>query len=867
MGRLPGLSEILVGGAIVLVASSQPAQAAVTEVTSVQLNQTSNGVDVVLITQNGDRPQIFPINRGNDLIAEITDTQLQLAEGNAFRRDNPGPGIAAVVVEQLESNSIRVTVSGADRPLEGRITQQSPDEIAFRVSTESTVEPANQRASVFLANPSAQATPSDNTPVIETANPDPSLPVLSDADPSQANQIPTVQPDSAPTTVAQVSRQPVQERQRPQSRQRPPQSRPRAQTQSTPRSQSTQQSQDVLVPNPEVTIDGIPAQPLGTSRPISPTPPLLPRAIAPPVGDIAISTVNSLPATIDLGSVERIPRLVLRDAPVREVLSLLARAAGMNIAYIGELPITGSDLRDQARRARGDEIPEPTVTLDIENESVQDVFNYVLRITGMEANRVGRTIFVGPQLPDEARNVMVRSLRLNQVPVTTAANFLSAQGAITQLPIERVRIEAVGEPGFRRLIESRQPDIIPLGAEEGEGPLLLRGLSILTNERLNSITLVGTPRKIQMATSFLQQLDARRRQVAVNVKIIDVNLSGNEQFTTSFSFGSGNSFFVQDQGTAIFTFGGARPPSAAETNNSTLSPTIVNAPFPTNASSPFLDAQPDAPFGQTSPQPFGSPTLNDGETQTPGGIAVRPPFGSFENPLQPGVTQIQQGNIQFGLPEIFQFPRRFLSRLQAQIVSRDAKILTDPTLIVQEGETASVNLTEEVVGNRTSTFTDTAGVQRETVTITKEDVGLQLAVAVDRIDDNGFISLRVTPQVSAPIGQVDTGGGNFITLIQQRAVTSGQIRLRDGQTLILTGIIQDQDITTVTKVPILGDIPLLGALFRNTSRQNQRNEVVVLLTPNILDDSERSTFGYGYVPGDKTREILQRNGAFDGNQR
>ena len=67
--------------------------------------------------------------------------------------------------------------------------------------------------------------------------------------------------------------------------------------------------------NPEVTIDGVPAQPLGTARPISPTPPLLPRAIAPPVGDIAISTLNAAPALIDVGSAERIPRLVLRDAP------------------------------------------------------------------------------------------------------------------------------------------------------------------------------------------------------------------------------------------------------------------------------------------------------------------------------------------------------------------------------------------------------------------------------------------------------------------------------------------------------------------------------------------------------------------------
>jgi type IV pilus assembly protein PilQ len=89
-------------------------------------------------------------------------------------------------------------------------------------------------------------------------------------------------------------------------------------------------------------------------------------------------------------------------------------------------------------------------------------------------------------------------------------------------------------------------------------------------------------------------------------------------------------------------------------------------------------------------------------------------------------------------------------------------------------------------------------------------------------------------------------------------LSSGTIRLRDGQTLILSGIIQDTDRADVRKVPLLGDIPLLGALFRSTSKINNRNEVIVLLTPQILDDSDRSTFGYNYTPGPDARQILER---------
>ena len=84
--------------------------------------------------------------------------------------------------------------------------------------------------------------------------------------------------------------------------------------------------------------------------------------------------------------------------------------------------------------------------------------------------------------------------------------------------------------------------------------------------------------------------------------------------------------------------------------------------------------------------------------------------------------------------------------------------------------------------------------------------------------------------------------------------------MRDGQTLILAGIIQESDTETVTKWPILGDLPIIGALFRNTSGNKTRNEVIIVVTPQILDDSDASSFGYSYTPSPEVQKILdQRN--------
>jgi type IV pilus assembly protein PilQ len=182
---------------------------------------------------------------------------------------------------------------------------------------------------------------------------------------------------------------------------------------------------------------------------------------------------------------------------------------------------------------------------------------------------------------------------------------------------------------------------------------------------------------------------------------------------------------------------------------------------------------------------------------------------------------------------------------------------------VQEGQTANVQLTQEVIGNIKNEITRGEGSTTQTVTADKQTVGLSLSVKVDRIDDNGFVSLSVAPIVRAPQAPAEIALGTSsqtIFLVSERSLNSGTIRLRDGQTLILSGIIQDQDRATVNKVPILGDIPLLGSLFRRTNRENERREVIVLLTPQVMDDSERSSYGYNYNPSPQVRDMLERRG-------
>ena len=695
MKHLHGKNIILgTAGLVMLMAQPALANANATKITDVQLKPVDGGgINIILKTASGSRPQVFTTKRGKSLVTDIINTQLKLRQGNSFTENNPAPGIASITINQLDANSIRLVVVGSEN---------APNS-----------QPVKRESNGFTLS----FTPGSGTQLGETIPKQPSPPV--------ANQPPTSTPPTPPP----------------------------------------------MVPNPKVTIDGKPAPTEGVAKPPVPAPPFLPRAVAPPVGDMAISSLDASPSSIDLGTQERVPRLVLRDAPVREVLSLLARAAGLNLAYVsGNTASTGKDGQASAAATSSD---GGTISLDIENEPVQDVFNYVLRLSGLEASRKGRTIFVGAKLPNSARDLVMRNIRLNQVKVDVALNFLVGMGAESAINVERtiknveskkVEDTASAEVQDAEEVQPRKIEPLTLKSDSEYTTPILRGLQALGDSRTNSVTLIGSPKLVQLAMAQLTQLDVRRRQVAVNVKIVDVNLSNVKDINTSFTFGIGNTFVQNDGGNAIVNFNGSSS-----------------------------------------------------------------------------------------------FPKRLIANLQAQVISGNAKILTDPTLIVQEGQEARVALTQEVVGKIETVFTDTDSGTRETRTIEEKKVGLNLGVKIDRIDDNGFVSLSVAPSIKAPTSTQNTSAGP-VTLISERALNSGLIRLRDGQTLVLTGIIQDQDRVSVSKVPILGDIPLLGSLFRSTNRQNERTEVIVLLTPQVMDDSQGSSYGYNYKPSPDVRQMLKRRG-------
>ena len=810
----------LLSGAFVVLAQ-QPTWALPTQVTGIKINAISGGTDVVLQTQAGDRPQIFTTGQGNSWIANITNAQLQLSQANQiFRQDNPAPGITSILVTPSGTNSIQVIVVGQPGSLMGQVAQQDATGLTLRLMHSGTaIAPGETKKPLPLSGeakkplPLSSATQSFSPPSPPLTTPIPKPPAIS-ASPSPS-PAPSPSPSPSPT------------------------------------------------PSPPTSTSPRPSPLLTSPRPSPPT------ANALPTSKINYTDISVIPVSIDLGTNARITRVVLREAPVREALAILARAADLGIVYTEDLSSTGAAPAGAVPGATGQaagSVIDSNISLNIENEPIQDVFNYILRAKGLKANRVGKTVFIGLNLPATAGSYTTRTLRLNQMRATlpqtnitntaTSASSLSSGGGQggsatnSQLGRNSTVTENVPYKGALQILEELGAN----GSVTARSPLF-KGLQATADSRTNTLTLVGTLDLLELATNYLTRLDVRRKQVAVNIKIVEVDLTKSSNIGASFSFGIADNFFNVNQGQATANFGRFNP-SLADSSNSLTSPATIANPFanvqpPLNVNAPVINSQ-GATLGFQPASPISANPLASVITNlTSGSVTTSNTVTTVLNPI-----------ITYGLPPLFQFPAQFLLRLQAQVTSGNAKILTDPTLIVQEGSQSQVNLTSQVF----SGFTEQRVVEGNIATTRilpqpPIDVGLIFNVTIDQIDDSDFITLSLSPEVSSPGQQItDPSRNNLLIqqLVNRRRLETGKIRLRNGQTLILTGIIQETERTITIKTPILGDIPILNLLFRNRRKQNDRNEIVVLVTPQVLDDSDRSPYGVNYTPGSEVQKILQR---------
>jgi type IV pilus secretin PilQ/predicted competence protein len=230
----------------------------------------------------------------------------------------------------------------------------------------------------------------------------------------------------------------------------------------------------------------------------------------------------------------------------------------------------------------------------------------------------------------------------------------------------------------------------------------------------------------------------------------------------------------------------------------------------------------------------GGGTFTGDNVEEPGPISGS---GSILIPNTPGTNDIWKlGNFS-RLPKVF---RTFLDML---IHDGNARVLANPKLVTLNGEEASM-LSGQRIPYLVSQTVFAGGAAAPTQSVQIEEVGIKLAIT-PLINADGYITVHIRPEVSSVVGF--RGLANDLPVVATRQAET-TVRLKDGASIVIGGLLSEEKTVNTTKVPLLGDIPFFGQLFRHYNTVTSTRDLLIEVTPHLLTEMAVGTPAPGPEP-------------------
>lgn len=338
-----------------------------------------------------------------------------------------------------------------------------------------------------------------------------------------------------------------------------------------------------------------------------------------------------------------------------------------------------------------------------------------------------------------------------------------------------------------------------------------RRARLAVNAGTNSIIISAAPEVQQSLEAVIRQLDVRRAQVLVEAIIVEVSDTAARELGIQYILSGGD---------------GSKIPFSA-TNFSNSAPNIL-------AATGALIADREDILDDDALSRLRSAAIDSlvGTTGFLGGFAGETSNGTL-----------------FGF---------ILNTLEQDI---DSNILSTPFVMTLDNEPASVLVGQEIP----ITTGETLGTNNSNPfrTVERQDVGIQLAV-VPQISEGGSIRLTIRQEVSSILGPISTSSTDLI--LQKREVET-VILADDGEIIVLGGLIEQDEQISVDKIPLLGDIPVLGRAFRSEGKSKVRTNLMVFLRPtivrNLSDIRSVTDRKYNYIQAEQVLRSRDNSSSMD----
>ncbi len=400
---------------------------------------------------------------------------------------------------------------------------------------------------------------------------------------------------------------------------------------------------------------------------------------------------------------------------------------------------------------------------------------------------------------DQALDIILRTKGLatrqfgNVMMVGTASEIANQEQAEAAARQSLEQVEPL-ESAFIQVNYAKAADLVALIKGSGATSVLSKRGSISMDTRTNTLLVQDTAENINEIRAMVQRLDIAVRQVLIESRVVIANNDFSRQLGAQLGYTGAR----QTSGSYMTTSG-----TLNGTNDNITG--FINGQ---NAINTALNAG-------TTPVPLGTPfTVPAISDRLNVNVPTAPAAGSI-------AFSVLRGNSLVDLE---------ISALQAE---GQGEVVSSPRVLTADQKPAHIEQGVQIPYQQ-------ASASGATTTSFK----------------NAVLSLDVTPQITPDsrvimdlevhddaVGQnVQSATGGTVPSIDTRDVKT-QVLVNDGDTVVLGGIYETTENTTVNKVPVLGDIPLLGWLFRNTQTINNKDELLIFVTPKIVDQTASAALG------------------------
>src|SRR3989338_1480147 len=515
-----------------------------------------------------------------------------------------------------------------------------------------------------------------------------------------------------------------------------------------------------------------------------------------------------------LGGMDERIALDLRNIEVVDALKFLAMKAGLNI--IATKNVAGR------------------VTLMVQDVPVRDIFDIMLRSNGLAYSKEGNIYNIMSEeeyrglfgkkftdirevkvfrlqyaIPEQAFS-MLDTLKSDIGRVLVEPETGTALVMDTPQSIQRIK-DALSTLEEKNLLEvfnlkyAKAKDV----EEQLKTQLDAKKVgSIKADERSNQVIIQALPERMQDMRGLIQALDKKTKQVLIDTTIVKVKLSN--EITSGIEW-EGLMKLGNSLGTSYL---GSYPFSVLQESSEAW-----------KSRREFMDSQTSGigafPFSGNTASTSASTKTTVGEKMHLGLISKKQDIDLLMKYLQTlGKTQI----------------------------------LSNPKLAVVNNQEAKIHIGEKqaYVTTTTTTGQTTSTVSEE---VTFVDVGIQLSVT-PTINDEGFVTMKVKPEVSSVVSTLTTPSGNKIPIIDT-SMAETTVLVKDGSTIIIGGLRKEEKISSSDHLPILGRIPVISFFFRTSSNKTERTELLVMLTPHIVSGESLTTGDerdFGHQPPKEFKE-------------